>query len=56
MNPLLSLLRDNKAIVVLIVLGVGGYTEILLELGESRATIKYQDQALEELTERCFRD
>ena len=56
MNQFLSLLKDNKAIVVLIVLGVGGYTDILLELGELRSTVKYQEQALEELTERCFRD
>ncbi len=56
MNPIISLLKDNKAIVALIVLGAGGYTDILLELGELRATEKYQQQALTELTERCFQD
>lgn len=27
-----------------------------LELGELRATVKYQEQALTELTEHCFRE
>ena len=56
MNPLIALLKDNKAIVILIVLGAGGYTDILLELGELRATVQYQEMALDDLTERCYRD
>jgi len=57
---LLSLLSANKghaaAYLVLIAMGVAGYTDLLLELGELRATEKYQTEIINHLTdqvERC---
>ena len=65
MNPLLSALKDNKGNVawsaVMLVMVLGAYLAqadkieaLSLEVGELRATVKYQVQALEELTERCY--
>jgi len=53
---LLSLLASNKhhvaAYLVLIAMGVAGYTNLLLELGELRATVKYQEQVVNYLTDK----
>ena len=67
MTPLLPLLKAHQGNLgwsaVCLVMVFGAYLaqgerneSVLLELGELRSTVKYQEQALEELTERCFRD
>ena len=67
MTPLISALKDNKGNVawsaVMLVMVLGAYLaqadkieSLSLELGQLRATVIYQEQALEDLTERCFRD
>jgi len=51
----LELLQKNKAhtgaYVLLIVLGFGGYSELLLELGELRAEVKYQTETIDRMAE-----
>lgn len=53
---LLQLLMANKghtaAYLILIAMGVAGYTDLLLELGELRATDMYQTSIIANLTEQ----
>jgi len=50
---LLALLSANKshtaAYLIIITMGVAGYTDLLLELGELRATEQYQSIIIERL-------
>jgi len=56
----LALLSQNKghvaAYLILIAMGVAGYTDLLLELGELRATEKYQTIIIHDLTEECYHE
>ena len=55
MTALIALLNANKghaaAYLILIAMGVAGYTNLLLELGELRATDKYQTHIIDQLTD-----
>jgi len=56
MNTLLALLSANKghtaAYAIIIAMGVAGYTNLLLELGQLRATDQYQTIIITQMTDQ----
>lgn len=53
---IIELLKDNKghaaAYVVLILSGVAGYTDLLIEHGRLQASVEYQQQAIDLLSDQ----
>ena len=57
MNPLIALLKDNKAIVVLIILGVGGYTDmadVLREVATDQVIFAVQKRFIAEAEKAIY--
>jgi hypothetical protein len=54
-ETILNLLKQNKghagAYTLLIIAGISGYTDIILELGQLRAAVEYKEQTIDRITD-----